>query len=284
MKPLPAYETVTYRRARHMRVTENMSDTDYHSLESLSSTGAKQLLETPFKYLWGRENPRAYNPAFELGHAVHSLVLGGGGDMVVVDADSWRTKAAREERDLILADGNTPLLAHEMEQARAVADAVLQVPFMEEALSRDHHAEVSYEWEDRETGAQLRARPDLYVPGFATIDLKTTGQTASPDEWPRTIASYSYHLQAAWYLTALDHTHGETPPYVWVVVEKTPPHLVGVYQMDQQALQVGLAMMDRAVATYSMCTDLGYWPAYPHQPQLVSLPAWALKQQKEEYV
>src|SRR5258708_6783242 len=48
---------------------------------------------------------------FDIGTAAHALLFEGMDKAVIVEADDWRTKLARETRDAIRASGKLPLLA-----------------------------------------------------------------------------------------------------------------------------------------------------------------------------
>lgn len=257
--------------------TLEMSDHEYHQLESLSSTGARTMLQAPAKYRWGMDNPRPYKPQFEVGHAVHTLVLGAGGDIVLIDAKDWRSKSARDERDAAVAEGKTPLLSKEYELVLAMRDAVMKNRTARRFFEDDSGVpELSILWEDEATGAPLRARTDWLIPGETIVDLKTT-ITASHSDWERRILDYWYHLQAAWYVEAINIAYDYVPDYHWVVVEKDPPYLTAVYGIEKKSLYVGLDLMTEAIDKYAHCLRMDYWPGYPQQSMRAGLPQWALK-------
>ena len=51
---------------------------------SLSSSGARKILECPARFRWERDHPPVPTDAFNFGHAAHKLVLGAGPDVEVV--------------------------------------------------------------------------------------------------------------------------------------------------------------------------------------------------------
>ncbi|KPC77291.1 hypothetical protein ADL26_02850, partial [Thermoactinomyces vulgaris] len=115
-------------------------------------------------------------------------------------------------------------------------------------------------------------------------DLKTT--TAADDESiAKTIARYCYHQQAAFYLDGVRALgiHAD-PAFVLVFVEKNPPHLVRVVQLDAYTLRLGDLKNRRALDIYKACTESGTWPGYPTDITTVSLPAWAERSESEEYL
>lgn len=267
-------------------IVHGMSDTDYHAeRDHLSSSGARDLLDSPAKYRWKRENPPAPTQTFNLGHAVHAYVLGSGATPLIGGYDSYRTKEAQAWRDAAHADGHTPLLTHEWEQVRAMGGAVRSHPLASELL-RDGEPEVSLFTTDPGTGVKMKARPDWTRPGWL-VDLKST-INAAPASFGRTAANFGYHIQAAWYLhTAhLAGLAGEDTRFLFVLVEKEAPYLASVVELDAGALRAGAEQMRRALEVYRDCTTSGIWPGYPDDAPLVGLPGWYYKQldTEEDYL
>lgn len=263
----------------------DITDTEYHAAKDiLSSSGARRLItSTPRKFYEEMTTVRPYNPAFEIGHAAHTLMLTVGDPFEVVDADSWRTKDAKAARDAALQAGNTPLLAKEYAQVRAMADAILDHPVAGELFTRnDTTSEQSLYWKDEQTGVACRARPDLAVNDWSLIvDYKTT-LSADPKEFAKSIAKYGYHQQQAWYCEAVETLTGIRPEFVFVCQEKTPPYEVSLIQLDADAVRIGGRLNEDARSIYAACMDSGVWPSYPTSVQVVGLPAWALRQADQE--
>lgn len=263
----------------------DIPDTEYHAAKDiLSSSGARRLItSTPRKFYEEMTTVRPYNPAFEIGHAAHTLMLTVGDPFEVVDADSWRTKDAKAARDAALQAGNTPLLAKEYAQVRAMADAILDHPVTGELFTRnDTTSEQSLYWTDEQTGVACRARPDLAVNDWSlVVDYKTT-VSADPREFAKSIAKYGYHQQQAWYCEAVETLTGIRPEFVFVCQEKTPPYELSLIQLDADAVRIGGRLNEDARSIYAACMDSGVWPSYPPSVQVVGLPAWALRQAEQE--
>jgi len=247
---------------------------------SLSSSGARRLLQVPpARWQYERQHPPAPTPAMILGTAVHSLVLGVGIQPERIDADDWRTKAARAARDEATRHGRLPLLRDDYDRAYAMAEAVLSHPvagaLFDPARGRPEQTLV---WRDEATGVMCRAMVD-HLPhddGRPILaDLKTTTD-AGPGALGRTVAQYGYHQQAAWYLDGYRALHpGSDPAMLFVFVEKAAPYLVNVAELDEPTLRAGQARNRRALEIYRDCTEADLWPGYPDEIELVSLPAWA---------
>jgi hypothetical protein len=262
-----------------------MSNQRYHADPvpggSLSSTGARQLLECPAKYRWEQDHQQAPKKEFDFGTAAHQVVLGRGDGIVLVDADSWRTKAAQAAAEAARVRGAVPLLPKDYAVVQAMAEAIRRHPIAGPLFSGTGVAEESLFWQDQATGVWRRARPDWRV-GRILADYKTTVD-ASDEALPKTILNYGYHQQADWYRAGA-RALGliEEPAFLLVFQEKTAPYLVNVVEMTAVTLRIGNHRNRQALALYRECTESGHWPGYGEtQPGLVSLPAWAEKTELE---
>jgi len=65
--------------------------------------------------------------------------------------------------------------------------------------------------------------------------------------------------------------------FLFVAVEKTPPYLVAVYNLDQEAISRGRDENFAALLTYIRCSERNEWPGYPEQIANIGLPTWANK-------
>lgn len=253
---------------------------------SLSSSGARQLLapSCPALYRYHADHGRPPNRVFDLGHAAHLLVLGAGPELVVVDTEDWRTKAARAERDAAYLADKVPVLVAEYEQAEAMAAALRAHPTAAALFHPDAgRPEQSLFWADREFGVWRRARLD-WLPTHRTAagrlvvpDYKTCA-SAEPGAAARAMASYGYYQQAAWYLdavTALDLAGDVDPACVLVFQEKTPPYLITICAPDVMALKWGRMRNRKALDVFRRCQATGEWPGYTDNVVSLSLPRWA---------
>ncbi|MFF3730436.1 PD-(D/E)XK nuclease-like domain-containing protein [Streptomyces sp. NPDC002476] len=258
---------------------------------SLSSSGARKLLapSCPALFRYEQDHPQPPKRTFDMGNAAHRLVLGDGPDLVAVEADDWRTKAAREERDAIRADGGVPLLAAEYDQVQAMADAIRRHPVASALFAPDSgRPEVSVFWTDGPTGITRRARFD-WLPhprsGRLIIGDYKTCRSAEPSALARAVDEYGYHCQDDWYRAAARAAGlADDPAMVFVCQEKTAPYLVTVVELDATARRIGAARNRRAIDLFARCTETGHWPGYSDDITYLSLPVWAERRDEEEYL
>lgn len=216
--------------------------------------------------------------AMERGEIIHHLVLGGGRDIVAVDADDWRTKAAREARDSAREAGKVPILRYRLteceEAARLISMGVLWSP--------DARTEVSAYWES-EGGVACRARMDVLELDFGLhrariLDLKSC-ENAQARSAPANMFREGMDIQAAAYIEAIETIHPELAGRVgfeWVFAEVRPPYGTIRAIPDGEMLALGRSRWRRAVRAWGACLRTKQWPTYPHDPVRVSPPAWAI--------
>lgn len=251
----------------------DLPDPEYFAHPALSHSDAKLLLDCPARYRYIKQaGPLPYKAEFEWGHAVHELVLGKGPGIIQIDYDDWRSKTAREERDAAIAEGRTPLLYEEYGRALDCADAVRQHPLAAKLLDHLDHAEITAIWDDDDI--QRKAKLDGICGRFG-IDLKTT-QNAATDAFGRSAGTYAYASQDAWYRDALRTCFDiADPKFLFVVVEKHPPYLVNVIELDPYDVELGGRRNRAALDLYRRCRDRDEWPAYGDGINVAQLPRWA---------
>lgn len=245
---------------------------------SLSVTSAKKLLRPggPAIFRWEREHPKPSTTEMELGTAAHKLVLGVGQELREVKAGSWRTNKAKDEAKEAREAGAIPLLTADMETVHAMAAMLREHPTASRLLEpgRGEH-EVSGFWEDSTFGIWRRCRFDVlgnWRP--LVVDYKTAAD-ASPDGFAKAVDRFRYDMQADWYSEAHHALCGDWPAFLFITQEKAPPYLVGVYQLDSEAMEAGHGGCERAIRAYLECTETGHWPGYSADIETLSLPRWA---------
>lgn len=263
----------------------DLPEAEYHAHPALSSSGAKAILKAPAIFRW-EQTHRRYSKAFDVGTIAHGFVLGTGWPVDIIPADILATNGAvstAKAKEFVKASraaGRVPVVQAEYDRARAMADEVLAHPVAGRLFEQDRGApEVSLFWTDDETGVDCRARLDFldYRTDRRTLitDLKTTAN-ADPNAFGRTAADFGYEISTWWYLDALAHARGDDDAaFVHVLVEKEPPYLVSVVQLDEPSVELGRRKAMRARAMFRDCTEADLWPGYSTDVEPVTLPRWA---------
>ena len=225
--------------------------------------------------------------AMVVGSACHALALEGpeayAARYAVAPRVDRRTKAGKVAwaafSDMSKMTGQEVLTAVEGDQVEAMAMAARAFKPFAELLDQPHTAEGSLVWTDKDSGLLCKARPDLAAEGVL-VDFKTS-RDARPRPFARDAVDYGLDMQAAFYLDGWRAVHGESlrgKLFAFCVVEKTAPHGVVWYYPDDAMIDNGRARYKRALALWAYCVEAGEWPSYSNQPQMLSLPPWAIDQ------
>lgn len=252
----------------------------YHAVEAMSSSGVAKMLKSPAHYRLMRTQSSPATDAMRFGTAVHCGVL----EPDAFDARvSCAPKADRRTKDgkaawaKFQADsaGRIILAKDAYDRARRCVDAVRAHPAAAR-LFDGAEVELSLFWHDAKYRVPCKARLDARNHG-GIIDLKTTTD-ASPEEFAKTIANYSYHAQGAHYASGAEHVLDASPAFFAIVaVESEPPHAVACYALPGNAMLAGGYLVNRALERYAAALAAGEWPGYPATVESITLPPWATR-------
>lgn len=258
-----------------------LTDEQYFAPElaraTLSSTGARTLLKPggPARYKHQLDTGTVeVRREFDLGHAVHTLVLGSGPWPERINAEEWRTKAIKEDVAAARAEGRVPLRPSDFTAAHAMAKAVKVHPIAAKLL-RNGDAERTLIWRDKATGVLCRAKAD-WLRRDGIVDLKTC-ESAAPDAISKAAHNYGYAIQAPFYMRGFRDRLPlfGNPFFAHIAVEKEPPYLVHVTQLTARALAWGDRQVSQALEIYRDCLAAGQWPGYPENEITdIDLPNW----------
>lgn len=222
---------------------------------------------------------------FDVGTAAHALLLEGDAGVAVCDFPDWRTNAAKEQRDKARADGRTPLLR------KVWADVVAMVGSARAQLARHTDGgalmfqggepERTLIWRDDEFGGVwCRARLDWLRPltdqiaGFDIDDFKTTGGSANPEDWSRTLFQQNFDLQVAWYLRGLKAVTGLEGTFRFAVQETYPPFALSVVSLAPSAMVIAEKKVLYALEAWTMALTRNKWSGYPQRVCYARIPPW----------
>ena len=235
---------------------------------SLSASGAVEIMRSCPARFWhdsyfnlGRIAESS--GAADVGSAAHLLLLEPhlfDERVTVIDADSYRTKAAREQRDTAYAAGKIPILADQAEEIEAMAAALRAHPVAAPAF-RDAQAEQTFIWCEGPTWC--KARPDIIpASGDYLIDYKTV-PSANPRAFERHAFDRGFHQQAAFHLAGVTAVTGEMPREYWYIAqEREPPYLVSVCKLSTDAVEWGARLNRKALEIFQRCVERNEWPGY----------------------
>jgi len=245
---------------------------------SASGSALATILNRTPLHAWN-EHPRLnphwsqkYETAFDVGSVAHAMYLEGDEDAVEIVAGfgDWRTKAARDLREEVRAAGKIPLLEHQFEQCKRVAEASERVFPIDRTNRRIEHTCAI------DDGGWYRCRPDAFDEHIVGSYKTTTN--ANPDTFGRLALNLGYHVQAYGELTALERLTGRNRDYLWIVQEIDPPYATSFVELDGAFLALAKAEWDLAFKVWCQCLRDKLWPSYPTTPVRYDPPAWRLEQ------
>jgi hypothetical protein len=262
-----------------------MENDAYHAHPAISKSHLDQINRSPLHY-WARyldpnrklDKP---TPAMVIGSAVHTHVLEldqwDARYAVMPDGIDRRTKMGKAEWHVFetAAQGRTVLKRDEADQVMHIGRAVWGHKAAARLLGSDGKPEATYMWTDKATGLQCKCRPDwIHGDGSTIVDLKTT-EDASPRGFRSSLLKWRYWVQAAWYLHGVEQATGKRPDrFVFVAVEKKPPHGVGVYCADDAMIQRGMDQARQDLEKLAERKAADHWPSYSDDVEMISLPGW----------
>ena len=221
------------------------SDEAYYSDRSyLSNSSLKMLRESPTKFdLWRRglwQQPDS--PVFELGKAVHSLVLEGIDNAVTFDGrrdmrtEKYQMFLQENQGKFILSQsdyndylGMCERLQNNKDVRELINDGIAESPITGEIF-----------------GHKFKAKADYLVCNFSDdyiVDLKTYGK--SLDEFAKSSRWMLYNQQAALYTQLFGIQR-----FVFVVVEKSWPYEVGVFECTSDFIDSGMRELSKSIELY----------------------------------
>lgn len=270
----------------------DISEREYHRdpapAPSLSSSIAKILLDQTPRHA-ALAHPKL-NPQFdagdrdptrkaEIGTAAHKVLTGKGAQIVIIDAEDYKTKAAKEARAAAYAAGHAPILKPDIEAAERIHRAVRQrldaIPECLGALHQGKGEQVML-WQDT-GGIWCRGMIDWWQEDTLTAwDIKTTAGGLSDRDIANRITG-GWDVQAGLYIRGLTRLLPEQAGrfrWRWIVIEQDEPHEVRVIQADRMTLEMGDRKAAAAINKWSECIVTGDWPGYPAQIATVEYPQW----------
>jgi hypothetical protein len=254
----------------------------YHAATGVSHSMLKHLHPTPAHlqaYLSEEHEP---TPAQIFGTLVHQRVLEPERPLpqlaVKTKAIDFKTNAGKAWRAEQQSAGRIIVTETELENIEGCVSAIARHPSCQKIFA-EGRSEVSFFKRFNYGGTVLRkARLDWLPTGNALVDIKTT-QDASAESFGREILNHRYYSQAAYYLDIVNDSlaQPEKECFLFIAVEKTPPHGVAIYNLNPRAIGKGRARNLDDLTAYMSCVENNYWPGYGDEIRPLDLPEFAYK-------
>ena len=298
-------------------VEYQLPDGIYRAHPGISQSSMKELLVSPAHYMarYGPDAPPFFPTASMIqGTAIHAKAL----EPETFD-DQFVSKAAKP-KDPTIAELKEQLDAQGVDYAKSAKKAELEALLWPDGKPKDRRTVLDAEtydavldaatalathditgqwfspsgkefrkWNEvslfavNQLGQMVKGRFDrLQYDGVTLkiLDLKTT-HTASPKEFQRTCANFSYDLQAAWYseLARVCFPEARAVEFFFVALERKAPHGISVFKASEGLLANGRQKMAKALDLFAQCTELDYWPSYDPVVHDLDMPTWARQEE-----
>lgn len=270
-------------------LVEGISADDYHAdpcpEPSLSASIARVINDESPLHAFTRHPrfsavEREDSEAFDLGTALHKLLLGAGAGVCVIDAKDWRTNDTKAARALARGKGLVPMLAGQYDRAQTAAETVRE-KFAALGYVLDGRSEVAAFWSERDDdGHPVRCRSlidHLKGDGQEVWDLKSTG-SAHPESCRKKIEDLGYDIQRAGYTSGIGkispHLAGRVD-FVLLFFEVAKPFDVLPVRLSGAGRELGDRRWRRAVNAWSRGVRSGIWPGYAQPVESRNGAPWA---------
>ena len=260
-------------------MTTGSADAD--GVPALSASIAHILVSKSSLHAWHahpRLNPEYRSEEsveFDYGRAAHAVLLEGSeASLHVIEADDWRTKAAKEARDAARESGKTPMLTRQVHRVRAMVKAAQEYVEGSEiaGIFKDGEPEHSLHWQEGAT--HCRSRLDwITADRRIVLDYKTSAN-ANPDAFVNGAVAYGYTMQEAFYRRGVKAIYGKEPKFAFLVQEKEPPYVCSLVAFDPAMQEMGDRAVQYALACWQSAMQSGKWRGYPNRIAYLSPPAW----------
>lgn len=255
----------------------------------LSYSVAKTLLNQSPLHAWtnhrlGGGVDREASEAMTDGKILDRIMFGVGPEIEIIDAGDFKTKAAKELRDMAESLGRMPVLTHRYLAMESMT-AVWRARLGDMGIVLRGQSQVRMEWNS--DGVDCSGVIDHLVidRSSATIlDLKTC-QDASLKAATRSIASYDYDIQHAAYVEAVETLFPELAgrtAFLFLFCEKFDPFAVSKIELAGTFRQLGRLKWEKAKSVWRECMATGVWPGYPAFAMSAEASGWQINKAIEE--
>jgi exodeoxyribonuclease VIII len=260
----------------------SMTDHDYALAKGVRKSQLDLLAISPAT---AKAGFKEQTDAMIIGSLLHCLVLQPElfeSTYAVAPACDMRTKVGKEEYqsfiDSVEHRGIQVIKQEDYDKALVMRDNVLNVigDFLE---MPDVIIENAAFWVDGETGVACKCKPDIYVPSIGlVIDLKTTGGYATSDDFVKSVKSYRYHVQQAFYTQGLNANDLEVNHFIFAPVSKSAGNACRAFSLDQRVVSIGHKLLKEDLDLWADCEQSNNWSRKPSQIEKINFKPWEYQQ------
>ena len=254
-------------------IDKDLSNKEYHDHPSYSSSDVKAVASSTI-YHW-KNAVRKESSAFDLGSAVHAMLLEPEKNLVTQGPETRRGKDWKDLKDATDFAGKILLPKKEYHLAESMSQSAMFTEHVNKLLTdKLLIAEANFFVHDKDSGLDLKCRPDGLLTHKRTMfDIKTC-QDASPTGFAKAVRDYGYDIQASFYKHVMALEGIPIKDFLFICIEKTNPFIVQVHKLSDEYLNhAHVRMIDtlRRILLADLLQSYGTgWP----EVNTIPLPKW----------
>jgi len=148
--------------------------------------------------------------------------------------------------------GKTVVSEQEWEKAEVMCERLMQHKLAGPHIRSCTYSQQKLSWTDPKTKLPLTGYKDCGNDDYV-IDIKTIA-SADEDSFMRSVNNFEYYLQNALYLRG-ERSKFRFPKFIFIVIEKSEPHGVGVYTLDKYYLEYAEQVLDHLLQEFTYCME-----------------------------
>lgn len=252
-----------------------MSNEAYHAYDGISKSGLDLVARSPAHYMYGEKKEKTR--PMVIGSAIHCAVFEP--ELFIKDYMLMRdvkVRTASEYKQAIKTiNEDLVLVQPEADYVSGMQNGINNNKHAKALLDQPRWSELAVFATDPVTGVLVKCKFDTLLHCLDAVDLKKT-QDASTQQFEKSIASYRYHVQHAFYSDVFEWATGQQlRSFQLLAVEERLPHFSKLHQCDSEAAAYGRKLYREALNTYADCLSKNEWPMPDGSLEYVGLPYWA---------
>lgn len=227
---------------------------EYNAIDAVRSSWLKAMKRSPAACKLAMGDDTVDTKALRMGRALHSVVLEPlAGNVIRKDWDGRTKEGKKQAADV--PKGAIVLAQDEYSAVYGMAASIRTHPTISKMIAKATFMEQSVLWE--RSGRLCKAQIDLGTDHWIA-DVKSTTDVRKFS--PYAVTEYSYHCQAAWYLSGYSFL-GITPPehFYFFVVANTAPYESSVFRLDAESLGQGVDETSKLFDQFLQCEKDDKW-------------------------
>lgn len=257
----------------------DISIEEYHKLPYISNSDLTLINKSIDHFLLKAE--KETSDAQELGQAFHDMILSPDifDEKYIKMPEEIKVRRGKEWDIFITENKNKKIISKEDWRKLSLMQLNFKKHPRAYLLLNNGKAEQTYYYEVDDV--QCKCRPDFVNTKYSClIDLKTT-TNALLDDFSRSVASYRYHVQAAWYLDGVNKCTSEMQfdRFIFIAVETKHPFSVCIYDLGNESIEEGRRQYKKDLNKYKEYLankdNKEYFTGISQDIITIQLPTWA---------